>query len=159
MVLFEDWFVLDQSAKMRRQAREINLAKKMISRPYALLRLQVWGGGVVVSKVENPVGHNHSLWKIWADQFINECYLCSCDQKQSPYSETIYSLSLFDHFCPVKRNGEYFAEKWSEQKVLIIKVVGLYSTYQKYKRIGVPNIYSSHQFGENCTFHQKPPKV
>ena len=59
-----------------------------------------------------------------------------------------YSLSLFDHFCPVKRNGEYFAEKWSEQKVLIIKVVGLYSTYQKYKRIGVP---SSYQFGENWT--------
>ena len=25
-----------------------------------------------------------------------------------------YSLSLFDHFCPVKRNGKYFAEKWSE---------------------------------------------
>ena len=59
-----------------------------------------------------------------------------------------YSLSLFDHFCPVKRNGEYFAEKWSEQKVLIIKVAGLYSTYQKYKRIGVP---SSYQFGENWT--------
>ena len=59
-----------------------------------------------------------------------------------------YSLSLFDHFCPVKWNGEYFTEKWSEQKVLIIKVVGLYSTYQKYKRIGVP---SSYQFGENWT--------
>ena len=59
-----------------------------------------------------------------------------------------YSLSLFDHFCPVKRNGEYFAEKWSEQKVLIIKVAGLFSTYQKYKRIGVP---SSYQFGENWT--------
>ena len=42
-----------------------------------------------------------------------------------------YSLSLFDRFCPVKRNGKYFAEKCSEQKVLIIKVVGLYSTYQK----------------------------
>ena len=85
MVLFEDWFVLDQSAKMRRQARRGDKScKKMISRPYALLRLQVWGGGVVVSKVENPVGHNHSLWKIWADQFINECYHCSCDQKTKP---------------------------------------------------------------------------
>ena len=64
------------------------------------------------------------------------------------FTLVVYSLSLFDHFCPVKRNGEYFAEKWSEQKVLIIKVVGLYSTYQKYKRIGVP---SSYQFGENWT--------
>ena len=57
-----------------------------------------------------------------------------------------YSLSLFDHFCPVKRNGEYFAKKWSEQKVLIIKVEGLYSTYQIYKRMGGP---SSYQFREN----------
>ena len=82
MVLLEDWFVLDQSAKLRRQVRGDKSCKKMISRPYALLRRQVWGGGgVVVSKVENPVGHNNSLWKIWADQFINECYLCSCDQK------------------------------------------------------------------------------
>ena len=48
----------------------------------------------------------------------------------------LYSLTLFDHFRPVKRNSEYFAEKWSEQKVLIIKVAGVYSTYQKYKRIG-----------------------
>ena len=52
-----------------------------------------------------------------------------------------YSLSLFNHFCPVKRNGKYFAKKWSEQKVLVIEVVGLYSTYQKYKRIGVPSSY------------------
>ena len=59
-----------------------------------------------------------------------------------------YSLSLFDHFCPMKRNGEYFAKKWSEQKVLIIKVAGLYTTYQKYKRIGGP---SSYQFRENWT--------
>ena len=29
--------------------------------------------------------------------------------------------------------------------MLVIEVVGLYSTYQKYKRIGVP---SSYQFGE-----------
>ena len=60
-----------------------------------------------------------------------------------------YSLSLFDNFCPVKRNSEYFTEKWSEQKVLIIKVVGLYSTYQKYERIGVPSAY---QLGENWTW-------
>ena len=60
----------------------------------------------------------------------------------------IYSLSLFNHFCPVKRNGKYFANKWSEQKGLELEVVGLYSTYQKYKRIGVP---SSYQFGENWT--------
>ena len=59
-----------------------------------------------------------------------------------------YSLSLFNHFCPVKRNGKYFAKEWSEQKVLVIEVVGLYSSYQKYKRIGVP---SSYQFGENWT--------
>ena len=45
------------------------------------------------------------------------------------FGKTRYSLSLFDHFCPVKRNGEYFTKKWSEQKVLIIKVAGLYSTY------------------------------
>ena len=25
-----------------------------------------------------------------------------------------YSLTLFDHFCPVKRPGEYFAKEWSE---------------------------------------------
>ena len=49
-----------------------------------------------------------------------------------------YSLSLFDHFCPVKRSGEYFAEKWSEQKVLIRKVAGL---YKKYKRIGGSSSY------------------
>ena len=60
-----------------------------------------------------------------------------------------YSLSLFDHFCPVKRNSEYLAKKWSEQKVLIIKVAGFYSTYQKYKRIGGP---SSYQFRENWTW-------
>ncbi len=68
--------------------------------------------------------------------------------KLGPISNPEYSLSLFDHFCPVKRNGEYFAEKWSEQKVLIIKVVGIYSTYQKYKRIDGP---SSYQFRENWT--------
>ena len=28
----------------------------------------------------------------------------------------------------MKQNSEYFAAKWSEQKVLIIEVVGLYST-------------------------------
>ena len=61
---------------------------------------------------------------------------------------THYSLSLFNHFCPVKRNSKYFSMKWSEQKVLVIEVVGLYSTYQKYKKIGVP---SSYQFGENWT--------
>ena len=66
----------------------------------------------------------------------------------SNYHGEEYSLSLFNHFCPVKQNSEYFAAKWSEQKVLIIEVVGLYSTYQKYKRIGVP---SSYQFGENWT--------
>ena len=69
--------------------------------------------------------------------------------KISSWLNSTYSRSLFDHFCPVKRNGEHFAEKRSEQKVLIIKVVGLYSTYQKYKRIGVP---SSYQFGENLTW-------
>ena len=25
-----------------------------------------------------------------------------------------YSLTLFDHFRPVKRPGEYFAKEWSE---------------------------------------------
>ena len=78
--------------------------------------------------------------------------LVQAQSGSSPFQITTpaakYSLSLFNHFCPVKRNGKYFAKKWSEQKVLVIEVVGLYSTYQKYKRIGVP---SSYQFGENWT--------
>ena len=48
----------------------------------------------------------------------------------------------------MKRTGKYFAKKWSEQKVLGIEVVGLYITYQKYKRIDGP---SSYQFRENWT--------
>ena len=66
----------------------------------------------------------------------------------------IYSPSLWHGFCPVKRTGKYFAKKWSEQKVVGIEVVGLYITYQKYKRIDGP---SSYQFRENWTwvFSQK----
>ena len=30
------------------------------------------------------------------------------------YLQPSYSLTLFDHFCPVKRPGEYFAKEWSE---------------------------------------------
>ena len=68
-----------------------------------------------------------------------------------------YSPSLWHGFCPVKRTGKYFAKKWSEQKVLGIEVAGLYSTYQKYKRIDGP---SSYQFRENWTwvFSQKNSK-
>ena len=47
----------------------------------------------------------------------------------------IYSLTLFDHFHPVKRPGEYFAKEWSEQKVPEIAVIGLYDTYQKCIRL------------------------
>ena len=38
-----------------------------------------------------------------------------------------YSPSLWHGFCPVKRNGKYLTKKWSEQKVLVIEVAGLYS--------------------------------
>ena len=60
-----------------------------------------------------------------------------------------YSPSLWHGFCPVKRTGKYFTKDCSKWKVLVIEVVGLYSTYQKCKRIGVP---SSYQFGENWTW-------
>ena len=60
-----------------------------------------------------------------------------------------YSPSLWHGFCPVKRTGKYFAKKWSEQKVVGIEVVGLYITYQKYKRIDGP---ISYQFRENWTW-------
>ena len=58
------------------------------------------------------------------------CYQIGLEKTSKGFNEDVknYSLSLFDRFCPVKRNSEYFAEKWSEQKVLIIKVAGLYST-------------------------------
>ena len=59
-----------------------------------------------------------------------------------------YSLTLLDHFHPVKRTGKYFARKWSESKVLVIEVAGLYSTYLKYTWIGDP---SFDQFRENWT--------
>ena len=36
-------------------------------------------------------------------------------------------------FRLVKRPGESFAKKWSEQKVPVKDVVMLYSTYQKYR--------------------------
>ena len=66
----------------------------------------------------------------------------------------IYSLVCFALFCLVKRIIEYFTKEWSEQKVSITDVVGLYSTYQKYMMIGAPNSY---QFGEKWTwvFYQK----
>ena len=67
-----------------------------------------------------------------------------------------YSPSLWHGFCPVKRTGKYFAKKWSEQKVLGIEVAGLYSTYQKYKRIDGP---SSYQFRENWTWVFFPKKL
>jgi len=51
-------------------------------------------------------------------------------------------------FALLKRTGKYFAKKWPEQKVVGIEVVGLYITYQKYKRIDGP---SSYQFRENWT--------
>ena len=65
-----------------------------------------------------------------------------------------YSLVCFALFCLVKRIIEYFAKEWSEQKVSITDVVGLYSTYQKYIMIGAPNSY---QFREKWTwvFYQK----
>ena len=65
-----------------------------------------------------------------------------------------YSLVCFALFCLVKRIIEYFAKKWSEQKVPITDVVGLYSTYQKYIIIGAPNSY---QLQEKWTwvFYQK----
>ena len=43
-----------------------------------------------------------------------------------------YSLVCFALFCLVKRIVEYFAKEWSEQKLPITDVAGLYSTYQKY---------------------------
>ena len=66
----------------------------------------------------------------------------------------LYSLVCFALFCLVKRIIEYFAKEWSEQKVSITDVVGLYSTYQKYIMIGAPNSY---QFREKWTwvFYQK----
>ena len=48
----------------------------------------------------------------------------------------------------MKRIVEYFAKEWSEQKVAITDVEGLYSTYQKYIMIGAPNSY---QFREKWT--------
>ena len=60
-----------------------------------------------------------------------------------------YSLVCFALFCLVKRIVEYFAKEWSEQKVSITDVVGLYSTYQKYIMIGAPNSY---QFREKWTW-------
>ena len=66
----------------------------------------------------------------------------------------LYSLVCFALYCLVKRVIEYFAKEWSEQKVSITDVVGLYSTYQKYIMIGAPNSY---QFREKWTwvFYQK----
>ena len=53
-------------------------------------------------------------------------------------------FSFLQHYSPVwlpgfrlvKRIVKYLAKEWSEQKVLVTKVVGLYSIYQKHKLIG-----------------------
>ena len=65
-----------------------------------------------------------------------------------------YSLVCFELFRLVKRIVEYFAKELSEQKGLVTEVVGLYSTYKKYIKIGDPNSY---QFREKWTwvFYQK----
>jgi len=65
-----------------------------------------------------------------------------------------YSLVCFAFFCLVKRIVQYFVKEWSEQKVSVTNVVGLYSTYQKCIIIGAPNSY---QFREKLTwvFYQK----
>ena len=65
-----------------------------------------------------------------------------------------YSLVCFALFCLVKRIVQYFVKEWSEQKVSVTNVVGLYSTYQKCIIIGAPNSY---QFREKLTwvFYQK----
>ena len=67
---------------------------------------------------------------------------------------TVYSLVCFALFCLVKRIVQYFVKEWSEQKVSVTNVVGLYSTYQKCIIIGAPNSY---QFREKLTwvFYQK----
>ena len=62
--------------------------------------------------------------------------------------ELYYSLVCFALFSLVKRIVEYFAKEWSEQKVLVIEVSELYSTYKKEKKYFRLIFY---QFGENCT--------
>ena len=112
-----------------------------------------WGDKYVLRKlciklleeIEMKVGNNHDKLTTthWKMHFR--------------FSEqTQYSPSLWHGFCPVKRTGKYFAKKWSEQKVLGIEVAGLYSTYQKYKRIDGP---SSYQFRENWTWVFFPKKL
>ena len=79
---------------------------------------------------------------IWAKE--NERYPAFC----------LYSLVRFALFCLVKRIVQYLVKEWTEQKVSITDVVGLYSTYQKCIIIGAPNSY---QFREKLTwvFYQK----
>ena len=91
-------------------------------------------------------------WCVGVTEEFSPVWLPGCLVKRNGK----YSPSLWHGFCPVKRTGKYFAKKWSEQKVLGIEVAGLYSTYQKYKRIDGP---SSYQFRENWTWVFFPKKL
>ena len=60
----------------------------------------------------------------------------------------LQSLSV-QSFLPCETERGIFRQEMVWAKMLIIKVEGLYSTYQKYKRIDGP---SSYQFRENWTW-------
>ena len=51
----------------------------------------------------------------------------------------LYSPAWWLGFRLVKRPGEHFAKKWSEQKMTVKEVVVLYGTYQKYINVWGPN--------------------
>ena len=73
-------------------------------------------------------------------------FFCYCVQQVSSQTQfnpvgIKYSLVCFAPFCLVKRIVKYFPKEFSEWKVSITDVAGLYSTYQKYIMIGAPNYY------------------
>ena len=63
-----------------------------------------------------------------------------------------YSPAWWLGFRLVKRPGEHFAKKWSEQKMTVKEVVVLYGTYQKYINVWGPN---SSWFQEKWTYLNK----
>ena len=86
------------------------------------------------------------------DGFLNWLTpVCQLRVPASPkhFTPEEYSKAWWHDFCLVKRPGKYFAYKWSEKKVPIIAVIGLYDTYQKCIKIGGLNSY---QFGEKWTW-------
>ena len=63
--------------------------------------------------------------------------------------ERWYCKAWWHGFRLVKRPDEYFDNSWSEKKVPVILVIGLFDTYQKWIKIGGHNSY---QFREKWSW-------